>query len=203
MVWRVRWEAYRWPFFLCWYMSYLVRNNAPQEHENGSFPARESIQLQLCSPLLHTLMTTRVVNSFRTFIEDQLLICSLFIILNATIDTQQKILNNLFSSQQKITMKSNHSTSRNCQIHNIILNLVTRSWLITKGVHWRAVRLSVACFGNRNIPSACMMAMWVRSVAASRYILLQVGQGRGSWNANLRWYCSVRKFLQWKLHHYC
>ena len=30
------------------------------------------------------------------------------------------------------------------------------------------------------------MAVCVRSVAASRYIRLQVGQGRGSWKASLR-----------------
>lgn len=42
-----------------------------------------------------------------------------------------------------------------------------------------------------NLPSACIIAMCVRRVAASLYIRLQVGQGRGSWKANLRWYCSA------------
>ncbi|EFX72334.1 hypothetical protein DAPPUDRAFT_308295 [Daphnia pulex] len=31
-----------------------------------------------------------------------------------------------------------------------------------------------------------MMAVWVRKVAASRYIRRQIGQGRGSWKANFR-----------------
>jgi hypothetical protein len=30
------------------------------------------------------------------------------------------------------------------------------------------------------------MEVWVRSVAASRYILRQMGQGRGSWKASFR-----------------
>ena len=39
---------------------------------------------------------------------------------------------------------------------------------------------------NGSFPFECMMAVCVRSVAASRYIRLQVGQGRGSWKASLR-----------------
>ena len=37
---------------------------------------------------------------------------------------------------------------------------------------------------NGSAPSECMMAVCVRSVAASLYILLHTGQGRGSWNAS-------------------
>ena len=33
---------------------------------------------------------------------------------------------------------------------------------------------------NGSAPSECMMAVWVLRVAASRYILLHTGQGRGS-----------------------
>lgn len=43
------------------------------------------------------------------------------------------------------------------------------------------------------LPSACMIAMCVRRVAASRYILLHVGHGLGSWKASFRWYCSVKQ----------
>ena len=35
-------------------------------------------------------------------------------------------------------------------------------------------------------PSECMMAVWVRRVAASRYTRRHTGHGRGSWNASLR-----------------
>ena len=35
-------------------------------------------------------------------------------------------------------------------------------------------------------PSECMMAVWVRRVAASLYTRLHTGHGRGSWNASLR-----------------
>ena len=37
---------------------------------------------------------------------------------------------------------------------------------------------------NGSLPSECMMAVWVLSVAASLYILLHTGQGRGSWKAS-------------------
>ena len=39
---------------------------------------------------------------------------------------------------------------------------------------------------NGSLPSACIMAVCVRNVAASRYIRRHIGQGRGSWKANLR-----------------
>ena len=38
-----------------------------------------------------------------------------------------------------------------------------------------------------SLPSECMMAVWVLSVAASLYILLHTGHGRGSWNASFLW----------------